>query len=269
MTSSASTYQLSRSINFLANGMNDEVMDIEAKHLPLPAYSFDLVYTSEVIEHCVNTPAFLGATHAILKPRGVLRLLPPNSAFWPYRLIGLAGRTLGECEHARQVRFFSKRSCRGLSAKPASNCLRFRGTTCIRCLVAELLIRWNRHFKWSDFKMNPRFSLGSYFWFVERVDSNASPLWSDTLIVKVRKHRRYGRGASQPAIQRVPRQAHRCRKAQARRPHRRRAKTLHHLQRHPYEINSHVSQKSLTAKTVAHFCPTIGRFHSAPATVSI
>ena len=42
-----------------AQGLSGSVVDIETELLPLPENAFDLVYASEVIEHCVDTARFL------------------------------------------------------------------------------------------------------------------------------------------------------------------------------------------------------------------
>ena len=78
---------------FHAKGFTGFIADISQGPLPVAESSFDVVYASEVIEHCVDTRAFLNEIHRVLKPDGMMFLSTPNSAFWPYRILGLLGRT--------------------------------------------------------------------------------------------------------------------------------------------------------------------------------
>jgi SAM-dependent methyltransferase len=54
---------------------------------------FDLVIAAEVIEHIVETDAFLANCAAVLKPGGTLILTTPNLLFWINRLRMLLGKT--------------------------------------------------------------------------------------------------------------------------------------------------------------------------------
>ena len=94
---------------FSALGFEGHVCDI-AEGMPFDANKFDMVYASEVIEHVSDTELFLAELARVLKPGGLLMLSTPNSAFWPFRLVGLMGWTVSEVQHPGHLRFFSKRS---------------------------------------------------------------------------------------------------------------------------------------------------------------
>jgi len=72
--------------------------------------SFDLVFASEVLEHLHDTAFFLCECYRVLKPKGILVLSTPNSAFWIYRVLCIIGKTISELQHPGHIRFFSKNS---------------------------------------------------------------------------------------------------------------------------------------------------------------
>jgi SAM-dependent methyltransferase len=78
-----------------------DIVPQEARHIvrhdasrPFPfAREFDLVIAAEVIEHVVETEAFLAHCAAVLKPGGTLILTTPNLLFGVNRLRMLLGKT--------------------------------------------------------------------------------------------------------------------------------------------------------------------------------
>ena len=71
-------------------GINAQVADV-AKRLPYKTSVFDLVFAGEVIEHIVDTTAFLKESHRVLKRGGKLILTTPNLASLENRLRLLLG----------------------------------------------------------------------------------------------------------------------------------------------------------------------------------
>jgi 2-polyprenyl-3-methyl-5-hydroxy-6-metoxy-1,4-benzoquinol methylase len=173
---------------FKQNGFDGYVCDMEkGAGLPLPDASFDLVFASEVIEHISDTATFLTELHRLVRPGGLLILSTPNSAFWPYRLLGLAGRTPSEVQHPGHVRFFSRRSlARAIEAAGfAVESVSARHIYCV--LGAALGDPLAPVLKRLGFAIEPRFATGSHFWQLGRFAKRASPFWADTLIVVARK----------------------------------------------------------------------------------
>jgi 2-polyprenyl-3-methyl-5-hydroxy-6-metoxy-1,4-benzoquinol methylase len=174
---------------FRARGYQGVVCDIEAGAPPFPAASFDLVYASEVIEHCADTIAFLRSLHALLRPGGTLMLSTPNSAFWAYRLLGLFGRAPGEYQHPGHLRFFSKRSlARAVQAagfEIASISARHMYLLLGRRIgdpIAAVL-------EAVGMQKEPRFATGDHFWQLSAFARRANGFWADTLILAARKRR--------------------------------------------------------------------------------
>lgn len=69
------TYSCCRETNL--KGLNSVQASAE-KGLPFKDNSFDIVYSSEVIEHCLDTFNFLGEINRILKDNGIVFLTTPN-----------------------------------------------------------------------------------------------------------------------------------------------------------------------------------------------
>lgn len=172
---------------FRDRGFDGLVCDIEAGPLPLPADSFDLVYASEVIEHCVDTTLFLRTIRAVLKPGGALLLSTPNSAFWVYRLLGLLGHAPSEYQHPGHVRFFSKRS---LTAS-----IEAAGFAIADVAARHMYLVLGRRIgdpiapllQACGLQREHRFATGDHFWQLSVFARRASGLWADTLIVAAHK----------------------------------------------------------------------------------
>ena len=93
---------------YRASGFEGEVCDLE-KGFPFPDSSFDLVFSSEVIEHLQDPLRMLGESERVLKPGGRFVLSTPNSAFLVYRFLGLFGKTVADLQHPKHLQFFSLR----------------------------------------------------------------------------------------------------------------------------------------------------------------
>jgi len=155
--------------------------------LPFESNRFDLVFSSEVIEHLADGEAFLQELYRVAKPGGQLLLSTPNSAFWVYRLYAVLGRTLSDVQHPGHVRFYSIRSLKKL----VESC-GFRGSkTAARhiyvILFGALPERLNSALTSLGFHRELRFKTGSDFWHLSRYSESASAFWADTLIVTAQK----------------------------------------------------------------------------------
>lgn len=172
---------------FKQKGFEGIVCDLEKESAPFPDGSFDLVFASEVIEHVVDTASFLAELGRVLHSGGTLVLSTPNSAFWPYRILGILGRTATEYQHPGHVRFFTRRYlARALeSAGFAIEAISARHIYCV-CgsgigdPLAPMLKR-------AGFSVEPRFATGGHFWQLGGFARNASAFWADTFIVLARK----------------------------------------------------------------------------------
>ena len=174
---------------YRARGFEGHVCDIESEPLPFEPGSFDLIYASEVIEHCVDTSAFLGELNRMLRRGGQLLLSTPNSAFWPYRILGLLGYTATDVQHPGHVRFFSRKGLVSAIEKAGFEiadvaarhmyCVVGRG---IGDAIAPLL-------KAAGFSEEPRFAKGDHFWQFSRFSPSASAFWADTFIIRAIKTR--------------------------------------------------------------------------------
>lgn len=67
--------------------------------LPYGDESFDVVIAAEIIEHIVDTEAFVSEVHRILRPGGTAVFSTPNILWWKYRLDAVRGRYPDPLEH--------------------------------------------------------------------------------------------------------------------------------------------------------------------------
>jgi 2-polyprenyl-3-methyl-5-hydroxy-6-metoxy-1,4-benzoquinol methylase len=172
---------------FRQKGFEGHVCDIEAAPIPLPPEQFDLVYASEVIEHCADTQSFLKELNRMLKVGGLLFLSTPNSAFWPYRLLGLLGKTPTEYQHKGHVRFFSKRSLAAAITEGGFE-IRFIAARNMYLLIGKRIGNPLAPILQAfGFVKEGRFATGDHFWQLSSFVPKASSFWSDTLIVAARK----------------------------------------------------------------------------------
>lgn len=168
-------------------GFEGTVCDVTSDGAPFPDNSFDLVYASEVIEHCADTAAFLGELHRVTKPGGKLLLSTPNSAFWPYRILELLGVTASECQHPGHVRFFSKRSLASAISTAGFEIKTMAARHMYVVLSRTIGDPLAAILEKIGFRKEPRFATGGYFWQVSKYSGEASGFWADTLIVEAQK----------------------------------------------------------------------------------
>jgi 2-polyprenyl-3-methyl-5-hydroxy-6-metoxy-1,4-benzoquinol methylase len=173
---------------FRQNGFAGIVCDMEkAGGVPLPDAGFDLVFASEVIEHIADTSTFLTELRRLVRPGGLLVLSTPNSAFWPYRLLALAGRTPSEVQHPGHVRFFSKRSL-ARAIQSAGFAIETMAARHIYCVVGAVLgDPLASVLERLGFAVEPRFATRGHFWQLGRFAKRASAFWADTLMVVARR----------------------------------------------------------------------------------
>lgn len=87
-------------------------MDAGAR-FPFPDASFDLVWSTEVIEHVVNHTNMLSEIERVLKPGGRAILTTPNSFFWLHYLLKLFGLENKDWQNEGHVHFFSLADAKG------------------------------------------------------------------------------------------------------------------------------------------------------------
>ncbi len=171
---------------FRKNGFEGFVCDIETQSLPAPDGSYDLIYASEVIEHCADTSSFLRELFRLLKPGGTLLISTPNSAFWPFRIFGAFGRTPTEYQHPGHVRFFSKRSFTK-SIASAGFTVEFVAGRHMYALLGSAFDRIEPLLRATGFEKENRFATGGTFWQFSKFSKHASSFWTDTLFIRATK----------------------------------------------------------------------------------
>jgi len=84
-----------------------ECLQIDAnKPLPFPDESFDLIWSSEVIEHLEQPGATLDELRRVTRPGGHIVLTTPNSYMWLFRLIARFGLTPERIQRDDHLHFF-------------------------------------------------------------------------------------------------------------------------------------------------------------------
>jgi SAM-dependent methyltransferase len=87
--------------------MFDECLRVDAnQRLPFDDASFDLIWSSEVIEHLENPEFALAELRRVTKPGGLLVLTTPNSYAWLFRLVALFGLTPQRIQRKDHIQFF-------------------------------------------------------------------------------------------------------------------------------------------------------------------
>ena len=79
------------------------IHDFDGRHIPFPDATFDVIYSSNVLEHVAHAEAFQKEIHPVLKPDGVVIHVVPSGSwrFWsnlghyPYIARRAAERLLG------------------------------------------------------------------------------------------------------------------------------------------------------------------------------
>lgn len=162
------------------------VMDISRK-MTFDDAVFDAVYASEVIEHLVDTKAFLAEVMRVLKPNGCLYLSTPNSAFWGYRALAMSGHSPSDVQHPGHVRFFSKKGLRGALESCGFRIEEFGARHMYAIVPRGIGDRFSFLLRAFGFAQEPRFATESHFWQLSRYRKVASNFWADTFIVVCRK----------------------------------------------------------------------------------
>ena len=94
------------SIDIESNYPKAQIIDAN-KVLPFEDNSFDLIWSSEVLEH-LDDPAFsISEMKRVLKSDGQIVMTTPNSNFWFFRLFKLFGVPVEDTQHESHRSFFS------------------------------------------------------------------------------------------------------------------------------------------------------------------
>ena len=91
-----------------------EVVDAN-RQLPFPDDHFDLIWSSEVIEHLVDPGFSLAELRRVTKPGGHIILTTPNSYMVLFRLLALGGLTPERIQRADHLHFFDLDTIRTLA----------------------------------------------------------------------------------------------------------------------------------------------------------
>jgi 2-polyprenyl-3-methyl-5-hydroxy-6-metoxy-1,4-benzoquinol methylase len=155
--------------------------------LPFGDASFDMVFASEVLEHLHDTLFFLSESYRTLKPGGLFLLSTPNSAFWVYRLLAIAGKTVSEFQHPGHIRFFSKKSLQTYFMQSEFTSIKISGRHMYILLGDGIASILSRFLVRIGFQKEYRFRTSQYFWHKSRYSSRANGFWTDTFILEARK----------------------------------------------------------------------------------
>lgn len=90
------------------------VVDANAP-LPFPDHTFDLVWSSEVLEHLENPTWSLTELRRVTRPGGQLILTTPNSYMWLFRIIALFGLTPERIQRKDHLHFFDLEDIRRIA----------------------------------------------------------------------------------------------------------------------------------------------------------
>lgn len=93
-----------------------ECLSVDANQpLPFPDDHFDLVWSSEVIEHLQTPASSLDELRRVVRPGGDIVLTTPNSYMWLFRLIALFGLTPERIQRDDHLHFFDLDAIRHLA----------------------------------------------------------------------------------------------------------------------------------------------------------
>ena len=92
---------------------NTQIVNLE-QSLPFPDQSFDLVWSTEVLEHLFTPSHLVREIERILRPQGLLVLTTPNSYFWIYPLFRIFGYRPRDLQNPDHKQFFHLNDIRKL-----------------------------------------------------------------------------------------------------------------------------------------------------------
>ena len=167
------------------HGFDGHVADIEAG-LEYPDASFDGVLCCEVIEHMTAPKMLISEIARVIKPAGELVLSTPNSAFWLFRLLGLAGYTVSELQHPKHFQFFSRKSLLTLLRNEGFRTKQTLGRN-MYMIVPDVPEPFRNILPVLGFTREMRFRTGKSFWHFSRRSKFMNTLFADTLIVVAQK----------------------------------------------------------------------------------